>query len=155
MAAKEKRGAQPEVVAQVAVDVQQAEDRWAQGVKRVVAFRHRAQLKAAAVVPEAVREEQRNWPAQLAQRVVPRPARLVRPMAAAPRVLPWARQELAVPRQVPREQVSVLQEEQSPDRQQVRLEAQKLRASPQELQVREPGLSPPPAPGALPAAGVR
>jgi hypothetical protein len=38
MAVKEKPGAQPEVVAQVAVDVLRADDRLAQGVKQVVAL---------------------------------------------------------------------------------------------------------------------
>jgi hypothetical protein len=58
-AVKEKQGAPPEVVDQVAVGVLLAEGRLPQGVKVVVLW-HQAQLQAAAVAPEAVQEQRRE-----------------------------------------------------------------------------------------------
>jgi hypothetical protein len=59
-AVKEKQGAPPEVVDQVAVAVLLVEGRLAQGVKKIAVLWHSAQLQAAAAAPEAVQERRRE-----------------------------------------------------------------------------------------------
>ena len=86
MVVKEKQSAQPEVVAQVVADVLSAEDRLAQDEKKGVALWQQA-LRAGAVAPEeVVQERQREPQEQLARRVLPRPARLAKPMQAVVRL---------------------------------------------------------------------
>lgn len=127
---KEKQGAPPAAVVQVAADVLSAEDRLAQDAKKVVVLWLQA-MQAAVVAPEAVQGQQREPPEQLARQVLRRPARWARPTAAVVRLaLQRARQEQAAPQQVlQRQQFSELQEERRRERQQLRAQQQESRAS--------------------------